>query len=258
MLTEKMNLVNQKIEDADMVLVAVGDEFDGEELLSSNLDYAKHCETLSKNHLEWVVPYLNQYYLSKTDIVKNALNGLQKCLDGKNYFVLSCSMSGLIENSLLNKERIVAICGSIHENVYDNKPEINEKVFSVIEDCIRKQCDWEKLSQRIQEMVPDGFEFNTLYSEKFTEEKHKDKWNTYLKWLQGTLNRKICILELGVGLRYLNVIRLRFEKICEMNQKAFLIRVHKNFYQSASQIADKSLSISSNSLDFMEKWNEVW
>ena len=107
-------------------------------------------------------------------------------------------------------------------------------------------------------MVPDGFEFNTLYSEKFTEEKHKDKWNTYLKWLQGTLNKKICILELGVGLRYLNVIRLRFEKICEMNQKAFLIRVHKNFYQSASQIADKSLSISSNSLDFMEKWNEVW
>lgn len=258
MLTEKMNLVKQKIEDADMVLVAVGDEFDGEELLSSNFEYAKHCEKLSKNHLEWVVPYLNHYYLAKTDIEKNALNGLQKCLDGKNYFILSSSMSGMIEKSLLNKDRIVAICGSIHENVYDTTPEINEKVISVIKDCIRKQCDWEKLSQRIQEMAPDGFEFNTLYSEKFTEEKHKDQWNAYLKWLQGTLNKKICILELGVGLRYLNVIRLRCEKICEMNHKAFLVRVHKNFYQSASQIADKSLSISSNSVDFMEKCNEVW
>lgn len=258
MLTEKMDLVKQKIEDADMVLVAVGDEFDGEELLSSNFEYAKHCEKLSENHLEWVVPYLNHYYLNKTDIIKNALNGLLKCLDGKNYFILSCSMSGLMENSLLNKDRIVDICGSIYENVYDITPEINDKIISVIEDCIHKQCDWDKLSQRIQQIVSGGFEFNTLYSEKFTEEKHKDQWNAYLKWLQGTLNKKICILELGVGLRYLNVIRLRCEKICEMNQKAFLVRVHKNFYQSASQIANKSMSISSNSLDFMEKWNEVW
>ena len=152
-----MNLVNQKIEDADMVLVAVGDEFDGEELLSSNLDYAKHCETLSKNHLEWVVPYLNQYYLSKTDILKNALNGLHKCLEGKNYFVLSCSMSGLIENSLLNKERIVAICGSIHENVYDNKPEINEKVFSVIEDCIAVNYQNDSSITRNYDLASDNY-----------------------------------------------------------------------------------------------------
>lgn len=67
-----------------------------------------------------------------------------------------------------------------------------------------------------------------------------------MKWLQGTLHRRLLVLELGVGLRYPQVIRFPFEKIVYLNQQAEFIRVHDKLFQLPEQISGKAISISSD------------
>lgn len=72
------------------------------------------------------------------------------------------------------------------------------------------------------------------------------EWEMYLKWLQGTLNRKLFVLELGVGLKYPDVIRFPFEKISYFNQKAELVRVHDRLFQLPAELGEKGKSIQEN------------
>ena len=44
-----------------------------------------------------------------------------------------------------------------------------------------------------------------------------DSWETYTKWLQGTLNRNLVILELGVGMELPQLIRFPFEKVAYLS-----------------------------------------
>ncbi len=75
---------------------------------------------------------------------------------------------------------------------------------------------------------------------------HLPRWETYMKWLQGTLHRRLLVLELGVGLRYPQVIRFPFEKIVYLNQQAEFIRVHDKLFQLPEQISGRAISISSD------------
>ena len=82
-------------------------------------------------------------------------------------------------------------------------------------------------------------------------EGYLDQWNVYTKWLQGTMNRGLCVLELGVGMNYPGVIRFPFEKMVYYNQKAFLYRVHSRLYQLGAKIADRGRGIAENPVDFL-------
>lgn len=78
------------------------------------------------------------------------------------------------------------------------------------------------------------------------EEEKTEAWETYMKWLQGTLNRKLFVLELGVGLKYPDVIRFPFEKIAYFNQKADFCRVHDRLFQLPAELGGKGNSIQLN------------
>lgn len=93
--------------------------------------------------------------------------------------------------------------------------------------------------------------FNQLGVERYAQEGYLDQWNVYTKWLQGTVNRKLCMLELGVGMSYPGIIRFPFEKMAYYNQKAFLYRVHPRLYQLGEEIADRSRGIAENPVDFL-------
>ena len=80
-----------------------------------------------------------------------------------------------------------------------------------------------------------------------------DSWETYTKWLQGTLNRNLVILELGVGMEYPSVFRWPMEKVCFYNRKAVFYRVHETLAQIPENIADKSYSIHENSVKWMNE-----
>ena len=68
-----------------------------------------------------------------------------------------------------------------------------------------------------------------------------DSWETYTKWLQGTLN--LVILELGVGMELPQLIRFPFEKVAYFNQKSCLYRVHSHLYQMTEEIKERGYSV---------------
>ena len=70
-----------------------------------------------------------------------------------------------------------------------------------------------------------------------------DSWETYTKWLQGTLNRNLVILELGVGMELPQLIRFPFERVAYFNQKSCLYRVHSHLYQMTEEIKERGYSV---------------
>lgn len=82
-------------------------------------------------------------------------------------------------------------------------------------------------------------------------EKGEDKaWEKYMLWLSCTLNRKLLILELGVGLNAPQVIRWPFETTVSLNNKAELIRMNETLPNIPSEISNKATSIKENSVSF--------
>lgn len=92
---------------------------------------------------------------------------------------------------------------------------------------------------------------STVLDENYDESIYLPQWEQYKKWLQNTLNRKLCILELGVGFQYPSVIRWAFEKTAYYNQKSRLLRVHDKFFQLTPEIKERSISISENPINLM-------
>ena len=90
---------------------------------------------------------------------------------------------------------------------------------------------------------------NNIYAENYNEMGYLEQWKLYTKWLQGTLNRRVVILELGVGMKFPTVIRFPFEKIAFFNQKAEFYRIHEKLYQLTEDLKGKGQGISQNAID---------
>lgn len=83
------------------------------------------------------------------------------------------------------------------------------------------------------------------------EEHYMKQWNLYTKWLGGTLNHKLVLLELGVGLKCPDAIRWPFEKVTSFNQKAILIRINEELSQLPLELKDKGMSVAKNAIDWL-------
>ena len=75
------------------------------------------------------------------------------------------------------------------------------------------------------------------------EPDNQESWDKYLHWLSFTLNQKLCVLELGVGFAYPQLIRFPFEKTAYFNKKACYIRVSGKFPQLYAEIADRGEAV---------------
>ena len=93
--------------------------------------------------------------------------------------------------------------------------------------------------------------YNNKKAENYVEAGYLTDWQNYTRWLQGTVNKKLCVLELGVGMKYPNVIRWPFEKIVYFNQKASMFRVHSKLCQLTEEIKDKAYKIEEKPIDFL-------
>ncbi|MCI7813245.1 MAG: hypothetical protein SO016_00520 [Lachnospiraceae bacterium] len=236
--------IKEKIQEADFVLVGVGQEmawkeagvFSGEE--------------------EW----LNDYKMAadvnevpQSDPILSAYEKLAQLLKGKIYFVVTMNADDLIYRSSLNREQIVAPCGSIHrlqceEHVFDGSNEIER---------IRKALEEGTAPEKIQKphcpICQKEAMMNTVKTPGYLEEGYLPDWERYRKWLSCTLNKKLCILELGVGFQYPSVIRWPFEKTAFLNQKASLVRVNSKFFQISEELKGKAISIAENPVDLLNE-----
>lgn len=93
--------------------------------------------------------------------------------------------------------------------------------------------------------------FYQITTPGYLEEGYLPQWKKYQKWLQGTLNRRLCILELGAGMEYPSVIRFPFERVAFFNQKAELVRVHSRLYQMTAELKDRGVPVKADPAAFL-------
>ena len=97
--------------------------------------------------------------------------------------------------------------------------------------------------------------FNLLDTKEYREEGYLERWKCYMKWLQGTLNKELCVIEAGAGVKLPSVIRWPFEKTVFYNQKAKMFRIHKMFYQVNEEVAERAYGCRCHSVELFSERN---
>lgn len=212
----------EKILEADMVLVGIGSEFENRRFV-------------------------------KEDCAIAAIAELGKILENKNYFVITTCTNSILKDAGLKENRTVSPCGNT-----DMKqcPDHCENSLQLLTDCEKATLK----SDLEQEKEPElgccsvcgkPLVLNNVYAAKYDENGYLPDWSIYTKWLQGSLNKKLCILELGVNLDFPSIIRWPFEKVAFYNQKATFFRVNEKLYHMSEELKDKGISIAKNAIDWL-------
>lgn len=270
------------IKDADLVLVGLGEEFDEVGVSTQEDNYVCGKARLEAAGCLWMMPYYDKYYRHtyqgvKAEEIEKALENLKELLKEKNYFVVSTAMNDAIATIPWKYDRLVMPCGSaVKKQCVDG---CEEGLQDVSED---EERDMAEYMQRLQEVVEavnaenanvenadlaadllsvshfgvcpkcgKPLILNNIYSEHYDENGYLPQWQLYTKWLQGTLNRKLVVLELGVGMKFPSVIRWPFEKVTFFNNKAHLYRVNEKLYQLSEELKGKGTAIPKNSIDWL-------
>ncbi len=162
------------------------------------------------------------------------MNGLIK---EKDYFIITTVTDALIFRSGLDQSRITAPCGNVTWRQCSKS-------------CTKDIWEPGEIPDDICPHCKAPLTGNTIEAENYIEEGYMPQWNAYTRWLAGTLNKKLVILELGEGFRTPTVIRWPFEKTVSVNKKAHMYRIHGNFAQLSEAIKGKADSILANSVEF--------
>lgn len=262
------NEILDKIKEAEMILIGLGEEFDDIRLCRQEKEYADGRQEIEKSGYSWLLPAYDDMYRERLGSrVRQVLLNLAELIADKNYFVITTSTNDCIGEIPWKEGRFVAPCGgsSIKQCVHG------------CEEGLLKLTQEEKNSLRmsLQRISEGGSEnadilehfnvelgicpkcaspliLNNVYTEAYDENGYLGQWQQYTKWLQGTLNRKLLILELGVGMQCPSVIRWPFEKIAYYNQKALFYRVNEKLYQLSEELKGKGISICENSIDWLQ------
>ena len=224
--------------ETDLILIGLGEAF---QETFSGLEIGKELKnTIFEEFAR--MQYLDNQRKGKID---HAYDILAELLKNKNYFLVTLCNDDRIYRAALDRERIVAPCGSYHtlqceevctEEIYQAEiylPEIKRKEEPCCPHCGKKLV------------------MNHIGVSKYSEEGYLAQWNSYTNWLQSSLNKRIIVLELGVGVKYPSVFRWPAERIVFLNQKAKLIRVNADLPYLPEEIRDKGYSIQEDPVIFL-------
>lgn len=256
----KLREIYERMHDADMVLVGLGEDFQYDWSALTEDDRYREIEAEIGGNEEkiWIIPFLQKMILQqfRDDKWKRAYKNLENLLADKNYFIISLCMDDYIYKTGLDKNRMVAPCGGFRKMQCDNNcahilSEIPQESYEEVLQYYRKELPIDALREPICSRCGSKLRFNQIGVTQYAEEGYLERWNEYTKWLQGTVNKRLCVLELGVGMEYPTVIRFPFERIVFYNQKAFLYRIHPMLYQIGEEIGNRGCALKGNPLDFL-------
>lgn len=255
----------KEIQSAEMVLVGLGEDFNATEELFQREEYRRGKELLKEAGCQWLLPAWTQYCDARfgDEKPKAALQRLAELLEEKNYFVVSVSTNPQLTEVPWKQGRLVMPCGTPlrkqcvrgeHgeiEALAENDKALLEEIFGTLIQGELPQGGIPGLG-KCQQCGGDMV-LNTIYAENYNEAGYIEQWQIYTKWLQGTLNRKLLVLELGVGMQFPSVIRWPFEKVAFFNNKASFVRVNERLYQLTEELASKGVGISQNAIEWINQ-----
>ena len=249
----KLQYIKEIIRNADQVLIGIGEDW--------NL-FEKH-----KAESEAESDYLSVLSLEessqKKESVMNAYESLYELVKDKPHFVVTMNADDVIYQTGFAEEQIVTPCGSVH--MLQCRQHILERfetapLFDRMKDNMRNTGRlWEQEDEFPLRCPVCGLplKLNTIETKGYLEEGYLPQWKVYTGWLTRTLNKKLCILELGVSFDHPSVIRFPFEKTAFYNNKATMIRVNERFYQFPQEMGEKGISVRGNAVDFVHRLKEV-
>lgn len=226
--------------DADKVLIGIGESFERRDVELENEEF-KFLQ--KEDPLLAGFERLQYRKLHPDDEAVHAYNCLYDLIKEKDYFVVTTCMDDRIYESKFPEEKIAAPCGTwrylqcsdccTEELLPVSEKMIEEKAVIYCPHCGKKVS------------------FNQVTCDKYNEAGYMAQWVVYRNWLQRIINQKLCIIELGVGLKYPTIIRWPFEKIAFCNNKASFVRVHNLLYQLTEELKGKGISIEADPIKFL-------
>ena len=235
-----MNELLKNISEAEKVLIGIGTVFDEkfENLYSEEFRKFEMEEPLLAGYEK--IQYLNNNF--NIDCLK-AYQNLLTLVKDKDYFLVTVCKDDLVYKAGFNEEKIVAPCGTFRflqcvDNCQKELLPVTEMMISKKQEIICPHCQKKAC-------------FNQIGEWEYNEDGYLPQWNVYSKWLQSTINKKLCIIELGVGMQYPTVIRWPFEKMFMFNNKAVMYRVHETLNQFPAEIEKVGNSIAKNPIEFL-------
>ncbi|MCM1136559.1 MAG: hypothetical protein NC400_13415 [Clostridium sp.] len=260
---EMVKDIIEKIKTAERVLVGLGEELDTLKEVKATAQYKNITENIPEPQM---LPFAEKIMIDEIKSEKcEAYKILAGCLKEKDYFVVSLCQDGCIRESGLELQRIVEPCGGYEklqcsERCSDELYDVTEEMLSPARKLAGdKQPGSAWKSEWAAPVCPYcgcPLVFNNVSALNYVEEGYLNQWLAYKKWLQRTVNRKVVILELGVGLKYPTVIRWPFEKILYYNQKAELFRVHSKLYQIPEEVKERAFGICEPPEEFLKELSE--
>lgn len=254
--------LKKRIEDAEFVLVGLGEAFqyDWGILLQDKRYQEIEREIGNDENYVWIVPFLQKMILRKgcEERWRRAYRTLRSLLEKKNYFVVSLCMDDYLYRAGLEEKRLVTPCGGFRlvqcdQNCSGELYAVPEDSYETVLQYYKGELPLSALEEPRCEKCGGKLRFNQLGVSRYAEEGYLEQWGVYTKWLQGTVHKKLCMIELGAGMAYPGIIRFPFEKMAYYNRKAYLYRVHPLLYQLGEEIGDRGRGIAQDPIDFLEK-----
>ena len=173
---------------------------------------------------------------------------LYEIVKKKDYFVLSTNVDGQFYNSGFDIKKVFEVQGdyaylqcqnACHDKLYYNKEIVKKWIDST------KNC---KIPLNLVKKCPvcgGNMEMNLRKDENFVQDKNWYKqYDRYKKFLSKIKNKKVVLLEIGVGFNTPGIIRIPFEKMVYDNENINLIRINKDYAFSMLDIKDKTIFFS--------------
>lgn len=251
-LSEIRQQIQKKIADADMVLVGIGKELDTDRKDTDDKETISEFEVKEKilREVSDDQGVLDQEFFQRGYSVQQKEDGkirnaglfaLKQMLEGKNYFVISTNTDECLYQT--GFRYLVTPCG--RESLFQCSENCSDMVWES-----RSYWDEMLLKPDVERILPKcpvcgaRADFNIIKTNRRTycETGYLPAWNQYMKWLSGTLNKKLLLLDFGSDFVHPQLIRWAFERTAMLNQKAFLIRVHKTLFSIPDELKERSYS----------------
>ena len=165
----------------------------------------------------------------------------------KKYFICSTNVDGQLEKAGFDKNFVFAPQGDYalfqcskpcSQDVYENKTMITTMLENMISPFEINNADIPRCPKCGNYLMP-----NLRCDNTFVEKPHLINTVPYKNFIENSYNRKIVLLELGVGFNTPVIIRYPFEAIILKHPHANLIRINLTDAVVSNRIAEKSICI---------------
>ena len=257
------DLLHKNIDTSKYFLIGLGEDVQVplSEMESHPLFLAKRNELEALEDGDAYYPFLIRYFLQPEFCEKQVsfYKKLKEFCAGKNYFILSTVTDDLIYSVFSEEDHVVTPCGGYRKLQCSDSS--HQEIVDFPKDFWENFCRWVEGKTPLSDIkLPTCpkcgklLSFNQVSSENYMEDDYLTKWKLYTKWLEGTMNRDLMIMELGAGMMFPSVIRWPFEKLSFYNKKSCFYRVNETIPQLPDNKQEKAYSVDANPFEFVSEY----